>query len=177
MKIISWNIRGLNNPHKHDIIRNMIRDSNPDIFLIQETKMSREKVESLKFFKNGNISGGSSEGASGGIATIWNLNTVKGQIIIQESNFSCIKFEHLKDGSSWVLTNIYAPNTLKARNSFWKKIRQARDSFKNLSWMVMGDFNTPLKEEEKFGGSPPQLESRMALMDFINSQALSDLEI
>lgn len=177
MKIISWNIRGLNNPHKHDIIRNMIRDSNPDIFLIQETKMSREKVESLKFLKNGNISRGSFEGASRGIATIWNLNTVKGQVIIQESNFSCIKFKHLKDGFSWVLTNIYAPNTLKARNSFWKRIRQARESFKNLSWMVMGDFNMPLKEEEKFGGSPPQLESRMALMDFIYSQALNDSEI
>lgn len=50
MKIISWNIRGLNNPHKHDIIRNMIRDSKPGVFLIQETKMSREKVETLKFF-------------------------------------------------------------------------------------------------------------------------------
>lgn len=78
MKIISWNLRGLNNPHKHDIIRNMIRDSNLDSFLIQETKMSREKDESLKFFKHGKINGGSSEGASGGIATIWNLNTIKG---------------------------------------------------------------------------------------------------
>lgn len=121
--------------------------------------------------------GGSSKGASGGIATIWNLNSVKGYVLIQENNFSCIRFEHLNDGTSWVLTNIYAPNTLKARNYFWKKLIETRDNFKNLSQLVMRDFNNPLREEEKFGGSPSQLESRLALMDFINTQALNDVEI
>ena len=57
MKIISWNIRGLNNPHKHDILKNMIRDNRPDIFVIQETKMLKEKVEGLPIFRGGKIIG------------------------------------------------------------------------------------------------------------------------
>lgn len=55
MKFISWNIKGLNNPHKQDIIKNMIRDNKPDIVLIQETKMLKDKVEGLLVFWGGKI--------------------------------------------------------------------------------------------------------------------------
>ena len=65
MKIISWNIQGLNNPHKHDILKNMIRDNRPNIFFIQETKMLKDKVEFLSIFKGGKIIGSDSKGASG----------------------------------------------------------------------------------------------------------------
>ncbi len=49
MKIISWNIRGINGAHKQDIIRNMIRDQRPNFFVIQETKMRKELVEKISF--------------------------------------------------------------------------------------------------------------------------------
>lgn len=39
MNFISWNIKGLNHPHKKDIMKNMIRDNKTDIVLTQETKM------------------------------------------------------------------------------------------------------------------------------------------
>lgn len=41
----------------------------------------------------------------------------------------------------------------------------------------MGDFNMPLKENEKYGGIPSQLESRMDLMNFINNQILHDVDL
>ena len=62
MKFISWNIIGLNNPHKQDIIKNMIRDNKPDIVLIQETKMLKDKVEGLLVFRGGKIKGNDSDG-------------------------------------------------------------------------------------------------------------------
>lgn len=68
MKVISWNIRGLNGLNKQDILRNLIRDQNPDIILVQETKMSKEKVEKLNMFKVGGVCGSSSNGASRGVA-------------------------------------------------------------------------------------------------------------
>ena len=46
----------------------MIRDNGPDIFVIQETKMLKDKVECLPIFKGGRIIGNDSEGASGGMA-------------------------------------------------------------------------------------------------------------
>ena len=47
----------------------------------------------------------------------------------------------------------------------------------NEDWVIMRDFNTPLKESEKMGGSQPNLESRMDLMDFIDKHRLHDMEL
>lgn len=41
-------MRGLNHPHKNDLISNMVRDHHLDIFLIQETKMGMDKLSRLK---------------------------------------------------------------------------------------------------------------------------------
>lgn len=41
----------------------------------------------------------------------------------------------------------------------------------------MGDFNTPLQDIEKFGGSQAQPDSRSDLMDFINDNALIDMDL
>ena len=46
----------------------MIRDNRLDIFVIQETKMLKDKVESLPIFKGGKIIGNDFEGASRGMA-------------------------------------------------------------------------------------------------------------
>ena len=49
----------------------MIRDNRPDILVIQETKMLKDKVESLSIFKSGKVIGNDSMGASGGLAIFW----------------------------------------------------------------------------------------------------------
>lgn len=66
MKIISWNIRILNGLHKQEVLRNLVRHHKLDIVLIQETKMSKDKVEKIKVFKNCGVVGDSLDGAFGG---------------------------------------------------------------------------------------------------------------
>ena len=83
MKTISWNIKGLNNPHKQDILRNMIRDNKLDIVLLQEIKMPKDKVESLFFFSNENILGDDADGASSSMEVIWNCKSIHGELISQ----------------------------------------------------------------------------------------------
>lgn len=51
-------------------------------FHVLNEHVSKEKVEGLKMFSNGGVSGGSSEGASGGIVTFWNKNTGEGEVLI-----------------------------------------------------------------------------------------------
>ena len=88
----------------------MIRDNRPDIFVIQETKMLKDKVECLLIFKGGRIIGNDSEGAPGGMAIFWINRWIQGELISQNRNMMNVRFFNSKDDFSWVLTNVYAPN-------------------------------------------------------------------
>jgi len=47
MKIISWNIRGLNGRSKQKMLRDLILAEKPDIVLLQETKCTSEDIDGL----------------------------------------------------------------------------------------------------------------------------------
>ena len=39
LKLLSWNVRGANNPNKRNVIRNFIRSQMADLVCLQETKI------------------------------------------------------------------------------------------------------------------------------------------
>ena len=73
MKIISWNVRGLNASDKRQRIKQVIDSLRADIILLQETKLSQHNFDKIvakwKKWKSYHIQG---LGASGGIAVLWN---------------------------------------------------------------------------------------------------------
>ena len=40
LKIVSWNVRGLNNSLKRLVVRNLLREWNCDVVCLQETKLA-----------------------------------------------------------------------------------------------------------------------------------------
>ena len=44
MIILSWKVRGLNRIPRQKVIHNLVDDHNPDVFCIQETKLSVESM-------------------------------------------------------------------------------------------------------------------------------------
>ena len=74
MKVLSWNCRGLGSKSKDEAMIDLISIHQPDILLIQETKMEEDVFlqVSLKFWKKRGKAETSSRGASRGIGTLWN---------------------------------------------------------------------------------------------------------
>ena len=99
----------------------MIRDQRPDVFLIQETKMRKDKSELISFGKRLRCMVKDLEGASGGLLTIWK-DSLEATTIFNEGNILLIKFFNPSNQTNWFLLNLYAPNTRHDRRLFWTKI-------------------------------------------------------
>ena len=40
LRIVSWNVRGLNNPRKREVVKNLLRGWKCDVVCLQETKLA-----------------------------------------------------------------------------------------------------------------------------------------
>ena len=74
MKLITWNIRGLNNPRKQRILKSRLRNEQPDLCFIQETKCTTNKMEmiSKKQWSKNKMVVVEGQQMAGGILTLWN---------------------------------------------------------------------------------------------------------
>ena len=69
----------------------MIKGHRLDLFLIQETKMKKEKVENISFGKAMRNMATNSDWALGGLPTIWK-EAFQDNIIFEEGNIFLIEF-------------------------------------------------------------------------------------
>lgn len=141
--------------------------------------MLQENVEVISIFKNGKVIGCDLEGALGGVVVLWNDFRIQGEVLLAKNNIICIKFSHIRDNFSWILSNIYAPYSKNGRLDFWDGLGSFRSSISNFLWLVMGDFNTPQNDSDKVGdiSSQAHLDGRLDFMDFITLNALLDMDL
>ena len=100
VKIISWNVRVLNDRDKRLRVRNMIKSWGADIICLQETKMefiSKREIRSLWGCQHVDWLYLGSIGASGGVLVMWDRRTVeKIDGAVGRFSVSC-KFKNVKD--------------------------------------------------------------------------------
>ena len=115
IKILSWNVRGVNDRNKRRLIKTLISSLKVDLVCLQETKMSEMSigvVRSLgvgRFLEWGVLN---VRGAAGGVLVFWD-NRVLELIGMEVGLFSIsCRFKNCEDGFSWIFLGVYGP-TLK----------------------------------------------------------------
>ncbi|XP_010263157.1 PREDICTED: uncharacterized protein LOC104601500 [Nelumbo nucifera] len=129
MKIVSWNVRGLGNARKRALIKEVLRKENPDIFLIQESKlMTIDKRWVRSVWRANGLSWvmSPSWGSSGGIVTLWKDEVLEGVEELMGRFSVSIKFKQVTNEFEWVLTNVYGPTGYKQRNDLWDELEDIR---------------------------------------------------
>lgn len=80
--------------------------------------MPGRKVEKIKLaiFGDCGVHYADADGSSGGIS-LWNLRLLCGKVILSSPNYIATRLYNLKDGSSYIISNIYACNGRCARKA------------------------------------------------------------
>jgi exonuclease III len=140
MKLISWNIRGLNGHSKQRLLRDRIIVDQPDILLLQETKCVGEEMNQIlsRCWKQGKMMNIDSKGAAGGLAILWNPNTV-----LLENFFTTrwtISAEYRLIGSNKpsFLTNVYGPATQGDKLNFIQNLDRLATLIRDRRWILGG---------------------------------------
>ena len=101
LKILSWNVRGVNDKNKRKLIKALIRSQNVDLVCLQETKMTEMSlgvVWSLgveRFLEWGALD---ARGVAGGVVVFWD-NRVLELIGLEVGLFSIsCRFKNVEDG-------------------------------------------------------------------------------
>ena len=48
LRVLSWNVRGFNNPHKRDTVKNLLKDWKCEVVCFQETKLVSTNFATVK---------------------------------------------------------------------------------------------------------------------------------
>lgn len=109
MKLISWNIRGLNGPKKGRLLKNMLIEEKPAILFLQETKCNQvvlEKVAAKVWLGGGLVTAVDAQGASGGLAILWDARTIHLGNIHANKNFIQATFHLIGTNILGHITNV-----------------------------------------------------------------------
>eukprot|EP00253_Pinus_taeda_P024741 PITA_24741 len=168
----------MGSPLKLKAIRDLLKQEQPDLLLIQETKISAEDFQhQSQNFKNFIGVSIGSEGASGRIGTMWNKN--KWEIINSQFCSWWVRTDLKNKGSQeiYYIYNIYAPNHHRDKGRCWETISSDLQSVQNRKIILGGDLNLIRNVEEKLGGNYHADPSRDMLESIIQLHNLMDIPL
>lgn len=104
MKILSWNVRGLNAPNKQRVIKRRILLVSAEIIFLQETKLDNRQAVAFgggisPLFMTTSQLTVDLDGASGGLMIIWRPSQVKVFGIASNRNWILAKVVHFQSNS------------------------------------------------------------------------------
>lgn len=177
--VLNWNVRGLNNPARRKVVKDLVQETRCTVACFQETKMEqindRIIVEALGEKFKDNYVCRPSEGASGGILLAVHSDYYK---IIQtdvRDHSVTTKLESTLAPIQWWISAVYGPQTDTAKLQFLQEMRQIKQSVGD-KWMIIGDYNMILQAADK---STSNLNHRImrAFRDAVNELELKELRL
>lgn len=153
-EIIVWNCQGAGYPNFHRIMKEYIREFNPSVVVLQETRTSsisshvaERVIKNIGWKFSHRVK---ACGFSGGIWVLWKEAVC---VNIEENHFQFVnvkvKFPLVDE---WVqFTGVYGSPNRILRRELWSMLGRIAHGVNGL-WLVSGDFNAMLNDDEKKGG-------------------------
>ena len=123
VKILFWNVRGVNDSDKRKVIRNFIRAQRVDLVCLQETKvqeMNKALVRSLGVGRFLDWKALNVEWTAGGILLLWDKRRIGLVNLVTRSFLVLCLFRMVEDGYQWAFSGCMVMSRGVSRNFFGK---------------------------------------------------------
>ena len=178
LRLLSWNVRGLNNPRKRQVCKNLLKEWNCDVVCFQETKVaSIDSAFVRSLWGSPFIDWVALEAVqtSGGVLLVWDKRVFEKMDVIVGQFSVSVLLRGVVDDFVWACTGVYGPNEDSQRSFLWEELLQVQARWP-MAWCLVGDFNIIRYPSERLGCelfSP----AMFAFSDFIESNSLVDLPL
>jgi len=170
MRIISWNCQGIGVPLTQSRLFRLNRIYKYDILFLIETLNQCDVLHKLACDLGfSNVITQPPNGRSGGLALMWK-NNVSLSLISQDERI--IDTFVTYNNKSFYLSCVYGHPIQSERHHLWQQLEQISDN-RNAEWLLIGDFNEILSNDEKIGGP---LREEWTSRNFRNMISYCDLE-
>lgn len=162
MSILSWNCRGTGSAETVRHLRGLRRKVFPDLIFLMETKQKSEYMLGLKkSLGYDHMLTVEPVGLSGGLAVLWKDSF---HIDVISSDLRIIDLKVKFGSCSFFLSCVYGDPVVARRKEVWDRLVDV-GLLRDEAWLLVGDFNELLSNEEKSGGVT---RSDKSLWDFRN---------
>lgn len=152
MNIIVWNCRGSLKPSFQRHTRELVCNHNSAILVLMETRVGGDRVREitnrLPFYGSIHMD---TIGYVDGLWLLWNSDRVEITPLTSTEQEIYVTVKVRKTNLDWLFTAMYASPRSAERHVMWNNLNKVAQ-LHNMPWVLVGDFNEPLKVEEKFGG-------------------------
>ena len=175
MNFLIWNCRGAQKPTFQNYIHDLTQKYDPAIFVIMETKLggsrANEITERLPY--DGAIHT-ETIGLSGGLWLLWNDDKVVVEELAKTEQEIHVEVKVRASNYSWIFSAIYASPRNEDRCVLWNNLIKVAE-LHNKPWVMAGDFNEPLVDEDKFGGRGVSVNRSLAFKDCLDGCNMVDM--
>ncbi|XP_071905957.1 uncharacterized protein [Coffea arabica] len=174
MKALVWNCQGAGSPLTIPQLREACNLLSPNLVFLCETKNRKqfmEKVQRKLRFEESVVV--ESMNKSGGMAIFWNT-----EVKVLEVKTTAFTMEiHIMDTDhdvDWWFIGIYDSTDDQIRRRQWEVVER-RKILWGSRWVITGDFNDIISNEEKWGGRKREEGTFKYFRSFIEQNGLIDL--
>jgi exonuclease III len=167
----------MNSLSKQRMLKKRISLEKVDIVLLQETKCDDGNINKItqRIWPGCESRWITVEGASGGVATLWDPKAMEMEDFSSRHRLLTLKFKVKSSGEEGYITNAYGLNPPSLKRGFLDEINLLGSAMNHHVWILGGDFNMIKSPLEKKGGLRRLDPENVAFGELIERLCLVDV--